>query len=261
MTRVATWFNARRRIAFRSTGLAVAAIAFTAGLPAAATSVATATAAGPANDPLATIPAVALLAPAADTTIRLPPPRADRADRPVIPAATAAAVTKPKKPGSTSKPATTKKTTKKSTSRPATRQHRKTTAVTKPAVRKPAAKTTSTVTVSGSGKAETAVRFALAQVGKPYVWGAAGPGSYDCSGLVAAAFARVGVRLPHQSGQIGGYGRSVSRAQLQRGDVILYGGHVAIALGGGMMVHAANPRTGITVAKIYGSPIGYRRMV
>lgn len=246
MHRVAAWFNARRRIAFRSAGLAMATIAITAASPATTATELAATVGGANENPctVCTIGTASLmLAPAAATTpVRLPPPRADRATRP----ATATAVTR-----------TVTKTTAGTTSKPAT----KTKTATKKTV-KPAKATARTSTVAtGSGRAETAVQFALAQVGKPYVWGAAGPGSYDCSGLVMAAFARAGVKLPHQSEQIGARGRAVTRAQLQRGDVILYSGHVAIALGGGMMVHAANPRTGIVVAKIYGTPYGYRRML
>lgn len=126
--------------------------------------------------------------------------------------------------------------------------------------KRPATPVPAAAPASGS-RVNIVVGFALAQVGKPYVWGAAGPGSYDCSGLTMTSFARVGIRLPHQSGGQASAGRAVSRAQLQRGDLILYSGHVAIALGGNKMVHAANPRTGIVVATIYGSPIGYRRLL
>lgn len=133
----------------------------------------------------------------------------------------------------------------------------------KPAV-KPAVKKAPVVTAvpaANGSRVDTVVGFALAQVGKPYKWGAAGPGAYDCSGLTMAAFARVGIRLPHQSGGQAGAGRAVSRSQLQRGDLVVYSGHVGIALGGGRMVHAANPSTGIVVANIYGSPTGYRRLL
>lgn len=96
------------------------------------------------------------------------------------------------------------------------------------------------------------VGFALSQVGKPYRWAAAGPGAYDCSGLVLAAYARVGVRLPHQSGAMLRYGRPVSQSQLRRGDLVWpQSGHVGIALGGGRMVHAANPTKGVIVGPIY----------
>lgn len=105
--------------------------------------------------------------------------------------------------------------------------------------------------VHGS-RARVIINFALAQVGKPYVFGADGPGSYDCSGLVKAAFARVGIHLPHQTGQLVHRGRRVSRAALQPGDLVFPdSGHVGIYLGRGKMVHASNPRTDIKVSTVY----------
>src|SRR5262249_5962938 len=98
------------------------------------------------------------------------------------------------------------------------------------------------VAVPASGRAAVVIRFALAQVGKPYVWAAAGPSAYDCWGLVMAAYARVGIRLPHQSGQIAVRGRRVPAGQWMPGDVIYFPGHVALYIGDGKMVEAANPR-------------------
>lgn len=94
------------------------------------------------------------------------------------------------------------------------------------------------------------IRYALNQVGDRYVWGAAGNGGYDCSGLVMASYARVGVRLPHFSGAIARTGRRVPRSLIRPGDVLGYPGHVAIYLGGGRMVEAANPRVGVRVARL-----------
>jgi cell wall-associated NlpC family hydrolase len=98
------------------------------------------------------------------------------------------------------------------------------------------------------------VGFALGQVGLPYVFGADGPRAYDCSGLVLAAYARVGVRLPHDADAIGGMGRPVPRSQWQAGDVLHWPGHVAIYLGGGQMVAASRPGRPISVSAVYGSP-------
>ena len=116
------------------------------------------------------------------------------------------------------------------------------TAVPKPAV----------VTVPASGRAAIVIQFALAQVGKPYRWAAAGPGAYDCSGLVMAAYARAGIKLPHQSGQIAARGWRVPSGKWMPGDVIHKPGHVAIYLGGGKVVEAANPRVGVRVAPVRG---------
>ncbi|NMO51580.1 NlpC/P60 family protein [Actinoplanes sp. TBRC 11911] len=91
-----------------------------------------------------------------------------------------------------------------------------------------------------------AAQKACSLVGKPYVFGAVGPRSYDCSGLTAAAWAPEGVHLEHFTGDQINEGRRVSRADIKPGDLIFYEPgnlhHVAIAIGGGMMVHA--PHTG-----------------
>ena len=91
------------------------------------------------------------------------------------------------------------------------------------------------------------VGIAMAQLGKPYVWAAAGPDSFDCSGLVAYAFGQMGVSLPHSSYALAGMGTPVSRDQLEPGDLVFFDGdgHVGIYIGGGQFVHA--PHTGDVV--------------
>lgn len=106
--------------------------------------------------------------------------------------------------------------------------------------------------VLAASRVEVAVQYALAQVGKRYVWGTKGPRTYDCSGLTMAAFARIGIKLPHYSGAQLNYGQRVARSQLKRGDIVWpHGGHVGIYLGNGKMVHAANPGDGIIVSSVY----------
>jgi cell wall-associated NlpC family hydrolase len=96
------------------------------------------------------------------------------------------------------------------------------------------------------------VAFAQAQVGKPYRHAASGPGAYDCSGLAQAAYARVGVPLPHQTGGIAGRGRPVSRSELAPGDLVFTDpGHVGIYIGGGQMVHATTPSGGVKRTAVY----------
>ena len=107
--------------------------------------------------------------------------------------------------------------------------------------------------VGGTGAGVAAVSRAMAQLGKPYVWAAAGPGSFDCSGLVQYAYAAAGVSLPHSSGGQARVGTAVSRAQLQPGDIIAFYSpvsHVGIYIGGGMMVHAPTSGDVVKVASI-----------
>lgn len=90
-----------------------------------------------------------------------------------------------------------------------------------------------------------AAKFACAQIGKKYVWAAAGPNSYDCSGLTMRSWAQVGVSLPHNAYQQKHSMPSVSYSNLKPGDLIFYYAsvhHVAIYVGGGWMVNA--PQTG-----------------
>jgi peptidoglycan DL-endopeptidase CwlO len=102
--------------------------------------------------------------------------------------------------------------------------------------------------IPGRGKAAEAARWALTQQLKPYIWGAEGPRGYDCSGLVMAAYQRVGISLPHYTGNQWTSGRHIPKEELRAGDLVFFYNdlhHVGIYLGGGMMVHA--PRTGDVV--------------
>jgi len=111
--------------------------------------------------------------------------------------------------------------------------------------------------VPASGRAGAAVQFALAQVGDAYVYGAAGPDAYDCSGLTMAAWAAAGVGLPHSSSAQYGSGPQVSASALQPGDLVFYYSpisHVGMYIGNGQIVHAANPSTGVQVTGLYSMP-------
>lgn len=110
---------------------------------------------------------------------------------------------------------------------------------------------------AASGRASAAVQYALAQVGDAYVWGAAGPSAFDCSGLMMAAWAQAGVGLPHSSSAQMGSGTPVSQSQLQPGDLVFYYSpvsHVGMYIGNGQIVHAANPSSGVTTAPVNSMP-------
>ena len=86
-----------------------------------------------------------------------------------------------------------------------------------------------------------ALKFALEKLGDPYVWGAAGPGAFDCSGLVMWAYAQVGVSLEHFTGDQWNEGEHISRSELQPGDLVFFYpdiGHVGLYVGDGLMVDA-----------------------
>lgn len=120
------------------------------------------------------------------------------------------------------------------------------------------------VGAGGSARALTAVNFALSQVGKVYVLGATGPNAYDCSGLTMVAYAHAGVSLPRTSQAQYGVGQPVSMSELAPGDLVFYYSgisHVAMYIGNGMIVQAANPRTGVNTAPVNSMPfIGARRV-
>ena len=118
----------------------------------------------------------------------------------------------------------------------------------------------------GSAAAQTAVRKALAQLGKPYVFATAGPSTYDCSGLTMVAWAAAGVSIPHQSSAQYRLGSAVSADQLAPGDLVFFYQdlhHVGVYIGNGKMVHA--PTTGdvvkVTAISVFGSEyMGARRL-
>ena len=111
--------------------------------------------------------------------------------------------------------------------------------------------------VPASGRAGAAVKYAMAQVGDAYVWGAAGPSAFDCSGLTMMAWGSAGVGLPHSSRAQYSSGPHVSEGDLQPGDLVFYYSpisHVGMYIGNGMIVHAANPGEGVRVSPLHSMP-------
>jgi cell wall-associated NlpC family hydrolase len=110
--------------------------------------------------------------------------------------------------------------------------------------------------VPAAGGAATAVAWAYREIGKPYVWAAAGPNSFDCSGLTQYVWGKAGVYLAHYTGSQWNEGTHIARADVQPGDLVFFATntsdpstihHVGIYVGGGMMIDA--PYTGVDVRK------------
>ncbi len=110
-------------------------------------------------------------------------------------------------------------------------------------------------------KAATAVRAALSRLGRPYVWGATGPDSFDCSGLVQWAYRQVGVPLDRTTYDQINDGVAVPRSAVQPGDLVFpHAGHVQMAIGNGMVVEAPHAGANVRISPL-GSNVTIRRPV
>ncbi|MEV4560445.1 C40 family peptidase [Kitasatospora sp. NPDC049285] len=124
-----------------------------------------------------------------------------------------------------------------------------------PPAAQPAAQTVVEPVTEARG--ERAVRLALEQVGKPYRWGAEGPDSFDCSGLIEFVYGKSGVELPRTTWDQLGTGRRVNVSEIAPGDLVFYhqGSHVALYIGGGKVVHAPHTGTDVRVAELDMMPV------
>jgi cell wall-associated NlpC family hydrolase len=126
--------------------------------------------------------------------------------------------------------------------------------------------TRSTVPVYSSSRGAAVVAAAARLAGAPYVYGAAGPYAFDCSGLTMYVYRQFGVYLPHHADAQKSYGRYVSRANARPGDLVVflsggYGYHVGIYAGGNMMWDAPVPGQTVGKHQIWGSNTMFRRLV
>ena len=109
--------------------------------------------------------------------------------------------------------------------------------------------------VEFTGRVGKVLQYACAQLGDPYVWGAAGPSTFDCSGLTLRAWEAAGVSLPHNADAQSRYGARVAptQATLQPGDLVFFHSpisHVGIYIGNGLMIHAPHSGTVVKIAKV-----------
>ena len=123
---------------------------------------------------------------------------------------------------------------------------------------------TDTGPTNASGAAATAIAFAKDQIGDPYVYGATGPDSWDCSGLTSGAYGAAGVSLPRSSSAQAGVGTSVSTSSMAPGDLVFYYSpisHVGIYLGGGQLIHAPHSGSSVEITSVDSMPIATVRRV
>ncbi len=113
---------------------------------------------------------------------------------------------------------------------------------------------------SSTSKVQAVINLAYSKIGSPYVWGAEGPNSFDCSGFTSYVFRNAaGVSIPRTSSAQSGFGKTVSKANLQPGDLVFFNtsgsgvSHVGIYVGGGKMVHAPSSGKSVSTASINSS--------
>ncbi|CDR11159.1 NlpC/P60 family protein [Streptomyces iranensis] len=114
--------------------------------------------------------------------------------------------------------------------------------------------------VPESGRAAAALAAAKTKMGLPYVWGATGPSSFDCSGLTGWAYQQAGVQLPRISQDQANAGTRISRGELKPGDLVLFYGdlhHIGLYAGGGQVLHAPKPGAGVRYESMDNMPFQF----
>jgi cell wall-associated NlpC family hydrolase len=101
-----------------------------------------------------------------------------------------------------------------------------------------------------SGSAGNLISIAASKIGSPYVWGAKGPSSFDCSGFTSYVYKHFGYSITRTSSSQRSDGVGVSKSKLQAGDIVCFSGHVGIYIGDGDFIHAANPKKGVIISSL-----------
>ncbi|WP_084216697.1 C40 family peptidase [Pseudonocardia spinosispora] len=120
------------------------------------------------------------------------------------------------------------------------------------------------VGLAGSKGAATALKNAATKLGKPYVWGAVGPSSFDCSGLMMWAYKQAGINIPRTSKQQSSFGTPVSTKDLKPGDMVFYYSpvsHVGMYIGNGKILHASEAGQPVKISNVNAFPIHNARRI
>jgi cell wall-associated NlpC family hydrolase len=127
-----------------------------------------------------------------------------------------------------------------------------------------AAKPAAPAVAAAAGRRGSAMSIAMGKLGAPYRWGAAGPGAFDCSGLVYWSYRQLGVTLPRSSSAQSRVGSPVSKGALQPGDLVFFYrpvSHVAIYIGGGRVVHASTAGKPVKISNLNDMPFATARRI